>query len=123
MDTRKKIVGKPALLSLSGKVRVAKGWFDILTAEHCQLLAGAKPADGTLVVLVYRETADRPAPLDSFGRAQMVAALGCVDRVCECDVADSEAVVKRLEPESVLDVDASETRDIVRHIAERHGNG
>lgn len=122
MDTREKIVSQPALLRMSGQVRVAKGWFDILTAEHCRLLAAAKPDAGTLVVLVYRETADRPAPLNSYGRAQMVAALACVDTVCVCDVSDSEAIVGRIKPESVLNIDALLTRDIVRYVAERHAS-
>ena len=123
MDTRKKIVSEAALLGMSGRVRVAKGWFDILTAEQCRLLAAAKPVGGKLVVLVYRETAERPAPLGSYGRAQMVAALACVDAVCECDATDSEDLVKSIAPESELDIDAAETRDILRHVAERHGNG
>ena len=122
MDTRKKIVSRRSLASLSGRVRVAKGWFDILTAEHCGLLADFKRVGDKLVVLVYRETSDRQAPLDSFGRAQMVAALACVDAVCQCDVADAEATASGLAAESVLDIDASLARDIVRDVAERHAN-
>ena len=82
VDTRTKIVEAGTLASCGGPVQAAKGWFDVLTAEHCELLQQARPAERKLLVLVYRETEDRPAPLPAYDRAQMVAALACVDFVC-----------------------------------------
>ncbi len=120
MDTRTKIVTEAALRAISGNVHLARGWFDVLTAEHGRLLGEAKPAHGTLLVLVYQDTAVRPVPLDASDRAQMVAALRCVDLVCICDASRAESVIASLEPEAELDVDALQSRDVVRDVLESH---
>jgi bifunctional ADP-heptose synthase (sugar kinase/adenylyltransferase) len=123
LDTRTKIVSKQAALpAISGSVHLAKGWFDVLTAQHGRLLGGAKTADGTLVVLVYRDSAGRPVPLGAYDRAQMVAALECVDLVCICDASRAESIAAALKPETELDVDALQTRDVVRDVLERHAD-
>lgn len=121
LDTRKKIVEPNALRDLRGRIHVAKGWFDVLTAEHCRLLTDARSGCDTLVVLVYRETALRHAPMDSYGRAQMVAALASVDWVCECSATGAEPIARMLSPASVVDVDAVQKRDVVRDVMQRHG--
>ena len=116
MDTRVKIVQRTALPSPDTRIGLAKGWFDVLTAEHCALLSAAKPSDGSLVVLVYRETPQRPAPLCAYDRAQMVAALGSVDWVCLCEAGESAVIAEALGAESVTDIDAVQKRDVVRDV-------
>lgn len=116
VDTRKKIVAPDTLASSGAQVHAAKGWFDVLTSEHCELLEQARPANRKLLVLVYRETEDRPAPLPAYDRAQMVAALTCVDLVCITDASEADAIVASVGTEAALDVDASQSRDVVRHV-------
>lgn len=123
MDTRKKIVKPADLPGLPGTAHVARGWFDVLTAEHCAILASAKPADGPLVVIVYRESAERPTPLNAYDRAQMIAALACVDLVCVCDPSRARTVTDSLAPASETDVDALQTRDVVSDVLAAHPNG
>ena len=116
VDTRTKIVEAGTLASCGGPVQAAKGWFDVLTSEHCELLEQARPADRKLMVLVYRETEDRPAPLPAYDRAQMVAALACVDLVCIADASEADAIVARVGAEPALDMDVTQSRDVVRHV-------
>lgn len=116
VDTRTKIIEPETLATCGGQVRAAKGWFDVLTSEHCELLEKARPADRKLLVLVYRETEDRPAPLPAYDRAQMVAALGCVDFVCMTDASEADAIVTSVGAEPALDVDARQCHDVVRHV-------
>lgn len=116
VDTRTKIVKPGARVPSEGQVLVAKGWFDVLTSEHCELLEQARPPDRKLLVLVYRETEDRPAPLPAYDRAQMVAALTCVDLVCITDASEADAIIASVGAEPALDMDASQTRDVVRHV-------
>ena len=116
VDTRTKIVEPGQLASCGEHVHVAKGWFDVLTSEHCELLEQARPADRKLLVLVYRETEDRPAPLPAYDRAQMVAALACVDFVCITDVSEADAIVASVGAEHTLDMDVRQSRDVVRHV-------
>ena len=122
MDTRTKIVDPDALASLGEQIQAAKGWFDVLTSEHCELLQQARTTNRTSLVLVYRETVDRPAPLPAYDRAQLVAALACVDHVCIADVSEADAIVSGLGAEPALDMDAKQTRDIVRHVIATHGS-
>ena len=116
VDTRAKIVEPKTLASCGRRTHAAKGWFDVLTSEHCDLLEQARPADHELLVLVYRETEDRPAPLPAYDRAQMVAALACVDFVCIADASDADAIVASAGAEPALDVDVRQSRDVVRHV-------
>ena len=116
VDTRTKIVEPDTLASCGRQLRAAKGWFDVLTSEHCDLLEQTRPADRKLLVLVYRETEDRPAPLPAYDRAQMVAALACVDFVCIADASEADAIVASVGAEPAFDVDVRQSRDIVRHV-------
>ena len=122
-DTRTKIVDHDALPEIAGRVHLAKGWFDVLSAEHGRLLGGAKSSGGTLVVVVYGDAASRPVPLDAYDRAQMIAALECVDIVCVCDASLEQAVAAALKPATVLDIDALQSRDLVRDVLARHAAG
>ncbi|MDE0107000.1 MAG: hypothetical protein OXN96_04300 [Bryobacterales bacterium] len=116
VDTRTKIVAPDTLASSGAQIHAAKGWFDVLTSEHCELLEQARPANRKLLVLVYRETEDRPAPLPAYDRAQMVAALTCVDLVCITDAFEADAIIASVGAEPALDMDASQSRDVVRHV-------
>ena len=118
LDTRSKIVEQSALSSIQGVLHLACGWFDVLTAEHCRLLQAAKPADGTLLVLVYRESSTRPAPLRAFDRAQMIAALACVDRVVVCEQSDVASMVADLGPIAVVEIESRQRRDVIRDVLE-----
>ena len=122
VDTRTKIIGPSELTLSGGQLRAAKGWFDVLTAEHCELLQRARRADGKLLVLVYRETAGRPAPLPAYDRAQMVAALACVDIVCITDISEADAIVSEAGAEPAFDVDAEQACDVVRHVVATQGS-
>ena len=120
MDTRTKIVGPDSLPPPNAKARIAKGWFDVLTAEHCELLESARPRNGVLVVLVFRETDLRPAPLCAHDRAQMVAALECVNWVCVCGASEAESIAEACAADSVIDIDSAQTRDVVGDVLELH---
>ncbi len=122
MDTRSKIVTQAVPPARRGRLHVARGWFDVLTADMCRVLLEAKPADGSLLVLVYRESEARPAPLSAHDRAQMVAALDCVDHVYVCDAADADAAVADLRTDAEIDVEASMGRDVVRDVLQLHGH-
>ena len=116
VDTRTKIVEADTLACCEGQLCAAKGWFDVLTAEHSALLEQARPADRKLLVLVYRETADRPAPLPAYDRAQMVAALECVDLVCIAEASEAERIVASVGAVPALDMDVRQSRDVLRHV-------
>lgn len=98
------------------------GWFDVLTAEHCELLRSAKPRDGSLVVLVYQETELRPAPLCVHDRAQLVAALESVDWVCVCAASEAKSIADDCAADCVIDIDSAQKRDVVRDVLELHAN-
>ena len=121
MDTRSKILSQAAPPARNGQLHVARGWFDVLTADICRALLEVKPADGSLAVLVYRESDARPAPLTAGDRAQMVAALDCVDYVFVCDMADADSVVTGLGASADFDVELSTERDVVRDVLQLHG--
>ncbi len=122
MDTRSKIVEPGAAASAGRPLRTAKGWFDVLTAEHCTILQQARRADHALLVLVYRETASRPAPLPAYDRAQMVAALACVDLVCITEISEADEIASKIGAAPALDIDAVQSRDVVRHVVATQGS-
>ncbi len=115
MDTRTKIRPPDAVALRPGAV-VAKGRFDVLTAEHCRTLAEAKAAAADLVVLVLRESAGRPTVLDANDRAQLAAGLGCVDAVVICDESEADALIAQWNPAASVDVEACVKRDVVADV-------
>ena len=121
LDTRSKILSQAAPLPCTGQLHVARGWFDVLTADMCRALLEVRPADGALLVLVYRESDARPSPLSADDRAQMVAALDCVDYVFVCDVDDADTAARDLEASAEFDVELSTVRDVVRDVLQLHG--
>ena len=121
LDTRSKILSQALPPPCLGQLHVVRGWFDVLTADICRVLLEAKPAGGSLLALVYRESDARPAPLTAYDRAQMVAALDCVDYVYMCDPADAGAAVADLGAHADFDVELSTERDVVRDVLQLHG--
>ncbi len=115
LDTRTKIRPPAAAAPRPGAV-IAKGWFDILTAEHCRALADAKTAAADLVVMVLRESAYRATVFDAGDRAQLVAGLGCVDEVVICDESEAEALISNWRPAAAVDVEACVKRDVVADV-------
>ena len=79
MDTRAKIVhAGGAAPQLPAGTRVVSGFFDPLLSWHAERLAEARAGASALAVVVR----DPTAPLLSTGaRAELVAALRCVDYV------------------------------------------
>lgn len=79
MDTRTKIVGRDGALRAADEagLAVVTGYFDPLTAAHaCRL---EEIAAGTRLVVVVRTPEDPILP--ARARAELVAALGCVQSV------------------------------------------
>ena len=116
LDTRTKI--RPSSDSVgprAGSV-IAKGWFDVLTADHCRALADAKQPDGSLLVLVFKETAAHPTPLDANDRAQLVAGLACVDEVVICDESEADALISKWQAGAAIDIEALVKRDVVKDV-------
>lgn len=72
------------------------------------------------MVLVHQETELRPAPLCAHDRAQMVAALEPVDWVCVCAASEAESIAEACAPDSIIDVDSAQKRDVVRDVLELH---
>ena len=103
-----------------GRLHVARGWFDVLTADICRVLLEAKPVGGSLLALVYRDSEARPAPLVAYDRAQMVAALDCVDYVYVCTAAEADSTVADLGAHAEIDVELSTERDVVRDVLQSH---
>ncbi len=116
MDTRTKIrPSSDAVVAAAGSV-IAKGWFDVLTADHCRALADAKQPDSTLLVLILNETAAHPTPLNANDRAQLVAGLACVDRVVICDDSEVDDLISQWRSAGAVDIEALVSRDVVRDV-------
>ena len=121
MDTREKIVrAEQAAQGVAGPLAVARGRFDVLTADHCRILADTKRNAERLIALVLRDREDEPSLLDEAARAQLTAALGVVDRVVICDEAESEALIAEWRPSTAIDVEAYVRRNVVADVLERH---
>lgn len=121
MDTRRKIVDRPNLRPRGSRLHVVRGWFDVLTADRCQLLQSAKPEDGSLLVLIYSDSPSHASPLTAPDRAQMVAAVGCVDEVSVCEESEATNLSAALGPDAEFDAEESMGRDVIRDVLERRG--
>jgi len=86
-------------------VALANGVFDLLHVGHVRYLQGAKALADLLVVAVNSDAStraykgpDRPL-VPEAERAELVAALGCVDLVVLFDAPDVRPVLRALRPE------------------------
>ena len=84
---------------------LANGAFDLLHVGHVRYLEGAKAAGDVLVVAVNSDASvraakgpDRPI-VPEAERAELVAALGCVDHVLVFDSPDVVPIIERIRPE------------------------
>ncbi len=116
MDTRTKIRPSRDGVVPGARNVIAKGWFDVLTADHCRALAGARQPDCNLVVLIFNETAAHPTPLNANDRAQLVAGLACVDRVVICDDSEVDDLISQWQSAAAVDIEALVNRDVVRDV-------
>ena len=111
-DARRKIVSQEALLALGAawrrdgrKVVWTNGCFDVLHVGHIRNLQAAAAQGDVLVVGLNSDASVRrlkgpPRPIvPQDERAEMLAALGCVDHVCLFDADTPAAILERLQPE------------------------
>lgn len=105
MDTRTKIISADAARAIGGAVTVS-GYFDPLTREHAERLAGLKQSGRPLVVVIA--TPDN-AILPNAARAQLIAGLACVDFVTEGIEAETQ-----LEAE-----DTQRLQQLIQHVGLR----
>lgn len=87
------------------RVVLANGAFDLLHAGHVRYLQAAKREGDVLVVAVNSDASVRGAKgpgrpvVGEHERAEIVAAIGCVDWVLVFDEPTVAAVIERLRPE------------------------
>jgi bifunctional ADP-heptose synthase (sugar kinase/adenylyltransferase) len=105
LDTRNKIILRQDIPP--GQYRYVSGWFDPLVAAHLRRLLVLRESGPRLVVVIHDP--DRPI-LPARARAELLAALDCVDYVVIGGAAD---VSLDSEHQAVYD-------DLVRYVAQRH---
>ena len=93
IDTRSKIVASEGI---GEAAVVAVGRFDVIRAEHCRILRGARRGAGPLVAAVLPDAAEETSLFDQQSRAQLTAALADVDEVVICDRAEAAELADRL---------------------------
>ena len=127
MDTRSKIISLEragalfsSLAEKGDGIVVARGCFDLLSAEHCRRLAGAKERGGRLVVAVYSDKDPQETVFSQSARAQMVAALAIVDYVVICDEPQTDRIVSSWQPVAVVDADPTSARDVIGDVLQRY---
>lgn len=85
---------------------MVSGYFDPLTREHAERLAGLKQSGRPLVVVI---ATPKDAILPNAARANLVAGLACVDYVTEGIAAETQ-----LESE-----DTQRLQQLIQHVAQR----
>jgi D-beta-D-heptose 7-phosphate kinase/D-beta-D-heptose 1-phosphate adenosyltransferase len=96
----------PELRSARGKIVFTNGVFDLLHVGHVRYLEFARGLGGVLVVGVNSDASaralekapDRPI-VPAAERAEIVAALGCVDYVCIFDEQRPDETLRALRPD------------------------
>lgn len=112
MDTRLKILPLPAARQRlaehrahGDRVVMANGCFDILHVGHIRYLEGASAEGDVLVVCVNSDSSERQLKgegrpvLPQQARAELVAALACVDYVVIFDDLTVEPLLEALHPD------------------------
>jgi len=112
MDTRLKILPLPAARERLAEHRarghrivMANGCFDILHVGHIRYLEGARAEGDVLVVCVNSDSSERQLKgegrpvLPEQARAELVAALACVDYVVIFDDLTVEPLLEALRPD------------------------
>lgn len=102
---------------------MANGCFDLLHAGHVDLLKQASALGNKLIVALnsdrsVRELKGQDRPINTWShRAEVLAALACVDAVVGFDEASPAALIERLRPDVVVHGD--ESKDTPAGIEER----
>jgi D-glycero-beta-D-manno-heptose 1-phosphate adenylyltransferase len=85
-------------------VTLANGCFDLLHVGHVRYLKGAKALGGRLIVAINSDQSarqlkgpERPA-MPELERAEIIAALECVDAVVIFDEPDVRALIREIKP-------------------------
>lgn len=87
------------------RVTLANGCFDLLHVGHVRYLQGAKALGGKLLVAINSDQSVRrlkgpPRPaMPEQERAEIIAALGCVDAVVIFDEPDVRALIREIKPD------------------------
>jgi D-glycero-beta-D-manno-heptose 1-phosphate adenylyltransferase len=86
-------------------ITLANGCFDLLHVGHVRYLRGAKALGGKLVVAINSDQSvrrlkgpGRPA-MPELERAEIIAALECVDAVVIFDEPDVRALIREIKPD------------------------
>jgi rfaE bifunctional protein nucleotidyltransferase chain/domain len=86
-------------------VTLANGCFDLLHVGHVRYLQGARALGGKLVVAINSDAStrrikgpQRPA-MPEQERAEIIAALGCVDAVVIFDEPDVRVLIREIKPD------------------------
>jgi rfaE bifunctional protein nucleotidyltransferase chain/domain len=103
-------------------VTLANGCFDLLHVGHVRYLQGARALGGKLIVAINSDASvhrlkgeGRPAmPQDE--RAEIIAALACVDAVVVFDEPDVRALIREIRP----DIQVKGTDYTVESVPERN---
>lgn len=106
MDTRHKIIGREALPP--GGYLYVSGYFDPLLATHARRLNELREGHPGGLVVVVRDPAMPILP--ARARAELVAALKCVDHV----IIGGDAIVDDTEAHAAI------TAELIEHVAQRH---
>ena len=109
-------------------VTLANGCFDLLHVGHVRYLQGARALGGKLVVAINSDASTRrlkgpPRPaMPEQERAEIIAALACVDAVVIFDEPDVRALIREIKPD--IQVKGTDyTRDNVPEREEVIANG
>lgn len=103
------------------RIVLANGAFDLLHVGHVRYLEGARRLGDVLVVAVNSDASVRAAKgagrpvVPAAERAELVAALRCVDHVLVFDAPDVRGIIRALKP----DVHAKGTDYTVESVPER----
>ena len=109
------------------KIILTNGCFDVLHVGHVRYLQGAKDLGGFLVVAVNSDSSVRSLKgqgrpiLPADHRAQLVAALDCVDRVVLFDEPDVARIIEVLKPDihakgTDYSTDTVPEREVIRRV-------
>ena len=109
-------------LRLAGRrIVMTNGCFDLLHPGHVASLAEARRQGDCLLVAVNSDRSVREIKgpgrpvIDERGRAEMLAALACVDYVVVFDEASVAPLVERVQPDVLVKSDQYATEQVVGH--------
>jgi len=116
VDTRTKIISNDAARAVAGAF-IVSGYFDPVISVHAERLQGLKEAGRPLLVLIATP-ADAILPAEA--RAQLIAALECVDYVTIIGAVYPD----RLNPHTQLEAEhVEQVAQLIRHVQTRQQAG